>query len=68
MKNQEIYNSFYNADESFRGQFENIEAFNEYVGDDMGAIEELKDIYEFEEAVPEPTDPPVKKKRILLPN
>lgn len=62
MKNQEIYNSFYNADESFRGQFENIEAFNEYVGDDMGAIEELKDIYEFEEAVPEPTDPPVKKK------
>jgi hypothetical protein len=65
-KFQKLYEQFYNSDENFKSDFSDMKQFSEYVGDDDSVIEQLKEVYNFSEEVPQPTviNPaePLKKK------
>ena len=65
-KYQKLYDQFYNSDETFKTAFENVNQFTDYVGDDDSVVEQLKEVYNFSEEVPQQTviNPaePLKKK------
>jgi hypothetical protein len=46
-KYREIYNQFYNSDPNFKSDFQDINSFADYIGENENAIEDLKEVYSF---------------------